>query len=66
MTDVYDCDEKKSFAIYLCLAARQPEMTNTQEVCTCVLLPTKLWELQISYALYVNILYVKIKKEINK
>lgn len=66
MTDVYNCDEKNSFAIYLCFAARQRKMTNTQEVCTCVLFPAKLWELQISCVPYVNILYVKIKKEINK
>lgn len=46
LTDGDNCVEKKnSFAIYLCLAARQPKMTNTQEVCTCVLFLAKLWDL---------------------
>lgn len=45
LTDVDDWDQKTSFAIYLCFAARQPQVTNTQEVCTCALLLAKLGEL---------------------
>lgn len=45
LTDGYNCVEKNNFAIYLCFAARQPKMTNTQEVCTCMLFLAKLWDL---------------------